>query len=298
MFLTLSTLTYRLNPRGPGGLYETHPDPWDDSNSNQAAAQAAWTVRVAGTTSPSLDGDYKIWETGSSPDWSAATGHTNWWEGFTFTAEANADKVCRALSAQVRQSDDGSWECGEDRCFFAAITGNAAKAEDCMQKIVDAPTDQPIRAEFKAAYKSGAGMCLVMPAATKVYNKWYKVSLNTDVTAAKSMTITASSKTWLDDPSMANYCNFGDTCREVAIQVDGVIKYPAVGDTFTLNGVAVTITAIAAIAPPYYNSYDDANAKVINDCYTYGGCAWDAVDRGSNQLNETHYNSRSIGYQV
>ncbi len=64
------------------------------------------------------------------------------------------------------------------------------------------------------------------------------------------------------------------------------------------DGVAVAITAVAAIAPPYYNSYGDGNAKVINNCYTDGWCAWDAVDRGSNQLNETHYNSRSFGYQV
>ena len=278
-------------------MYETHGDPRDNSNPNQTAAQAAWTVTVVGTTGGSLDGAYKIWETGSSPDWSAATGHTNWGEGFTFTAEANADEVCGALSANVRQSDDGSKECGGDRCFFAAITGTAAKAEDCMQKIVDAPANQPIRTEFKAAYKSGAGMCLAMPAATKVYNKWYKVTLATGVIAANSMSITTSPKTWFE-ASMANYCDFGASCTEVAIMVASAADYPAINDNIGLGIINVNIIAVDAIAPPYYNSYGDGNAKVINNCYTDGWCAWDAVDRGINQLNETHYNSRSFGYQV
>jgi hypothetical protein len=108
---------------GPNNLYEKYSDPdWNDSNTGTNQPNAGWrvTLNADGTGSGSVSaGTYNLVGT----DWTTITGFS-WWEGFSFTDEDVAEKVCTdtALNAKVRVLSDGTEDCREDRCWFPSKT--------------------------------------------------------------------------------------------------------------------------------------------------------------------------------
>ena len=123
---------------GPNNLFETHSDPNWDPVTGTGQTNVGWHVVLQGdgTNSDVTAGTYNLVGT----DWEAITGFS-WWEGLSFTTEAQANKVCTdtAIGASVREVDDGSQECYDSRCWFDTTGGNAVTNQnDCNTAAVAA----------------------------------------------------------------------------------------------------------------------------------------------------------------
>ena len=94
-------------------------------------------------------------------------GHTEWWRGLSFTSEANANAVCSELSALVMVEDDGSQNCGENRCWLKTITSQS----DC-DAFSTAEADFEYT-EWRSSYNAGNGACFARPSwSADGYDMW------------------------------------------------------------------------------------------------------------------------------
>ena len=101
---------------GPNNLYEQFgdPDP-DETLAGAAQTKAGWTVDITGSAGADVATRNLM-----GSEWETITGFARW-EGFVFTSEEQATKYCTdtGVGALVREVDDGSDYCWEDRCWFA-----------------------------------------------------------------------------------------------------------------------------------------------------------------------------------
>ena len=146
---------------GPNNLYETHGDPdWDATNAGTAQSNAGWRVTLNGDGDGSgsvTAGTYNL----VGNDWTAVTGFS-WWEGFSFTDENTAEKVCTDsnLNAKFRVVSDGSDDCREDRCWFD--TSAVADQTTCDGKAVTASgSTDGFYTEWRTEM-GGSGVCTFM----------------------------------------------------------------------------------------------------------------------------------------
>lgn len=268
---------------GPNGLAQRYGYPWDGS----PEAEAGWTVTLA---SSGVAGAYRIWEDAS---WMTVIGHSDWWNGLTFTTEATANTVCAELDANYRIVDDGSWSCGEDQCYYPDISTHY----DCAAMNIQ-HTDTEF--EWKGAYRSGSGMCLGRPAAPVSHIKNHKITVSSSFTAdGETDYVSINGYHWYRMDT-ASYCDKGTTCTQFSVR-----SYEwnpinlTVGNSVEFGGASYTVSAIEAIPPPLYDGYDFEGNKVMRNCYASG--TWcDAVSRDwyTNPVNWTNYSSWEIGYQA
>ena len=267
---------------GPNGLAERNGYPWDGSTD----AEAGWTVTLE---SSGFAGTYRIWEDAS---WMTVIGHSDWWNGLTFTTEATANTVCAELGANYRIVDDGSWSCGEDQCYYPDISTHY----DCAAMNIQ-HTDTEF--EWKGAYRSGSGMCLGRPAASVSNVENYKVTVSSSFTADGQTHSVSNGDDWYSMDT-ASYCDKGTTCTQFSVR-----SYEwnpinlEVGSSVEFGGASYTVSAIEAIPEPLYDGYDSDGNKVMRNCYASGTwCHAVSRDWETNPVNWTHYSSWEIGYQA
>ena len=156
---------------GPGGIYEQAEavDPSGNAWSSDANTTAVWSITLT-TTSP---GTYDLRDAWDSTDaWAVnVAGHTEWWRGLSFTSQANADAVCDELSALVIVEDDGSQNCGENRCWLKTITSQSDCDDFSNTGTATAQADFGY-AEWRSSYNAGNGACFARPTWGEGYDLW------------------------------------------------------------------------------------------------------------------------------
>ena len=146
---------------GPGGIYEqaAAADPDGDAWSSSTEATAKWSITLT-TTSPDIDGTYDLRDASWAQN---VAGHTEWWRGLSFTTDANAEAVCTELGADgYMVEDDGSQNCGENRCWLKTITTEQACSDFSSNSTATAQADFGYT-DWRSSYKGNTGVCFASP---------------------------------------------------------------------------------------------------------------------------------------